>query len=254
MTVPRPHAPSLAHRAAALALVAALSLIRTPVDAQTPFEGEVRQLVTFRFLPGRAPEALRVYREEALPLYEKDSAMRSFRAFREAESPVPLDLVVVSSFDGMAGMDASNAELRRHAEEAGTSIGAVYGRIAAESRDHDDQFVEMLPALGSGDPTTAGLVAFVWYRVQPGRAAAFERALSDDIVDWERTRGTDATTGRFLVSDGWHYLRTLGFDSLGAYQAYWTALRATRGGRALDALTAARREVVVVPVPELSVR
>jgi hypothetical protein len=56
------------------------------------------------------------------------------------------------------------------------------------------------------------------------------------------------------VSDGWHYLRLLGFDSLGEYQDYWDrAARETRY-EALAALTLARREVIVAAVPELAVR
>ena len=92
-----------------------------PLSAQLPFEGEVRQLVTFRFLPGRSADALRVYTEEALPLYRAGTEMRSFRGLREVESPVPLDLVVVSSFDGMGGMDRSNRELRTLADATARS-------------------------------------------------------------------------------------------------------------------------------------
>jgi hypothetical protein len=224
-----------------------------PLVAQTPFEGEVRQLVTFRFLPGRSADALQIYTEEAIPLYQAVSAMRSFRGLREVESPVPLDLVVVSSFDGMGGMDRSNQELRAWAAEAGTSIGAIYGSIGALSTSHDDQFVEMLPALGQGDPLAERLVGLVWYRTLPGAQSRFERAL-EEVAAWEVENGIVASTGRVILSDGWTHLRFLGFESLEAYQSYWEGVRQESGFDRLDEMTAHRRQVILAPVPELAVR
>ena len=218
--------------------------------AQAARPGEVRQLVTFRFLPGRSAEATRVFAEQAVPLYERNAAMRSFRGLREVESPVPLDLVVISSFDGMAGMDASNEALRALAVSAGSSIGAIYGGIAALSQGHTDEFVSMLPELGGGDPVAERLVALVRYRAVPGAEARLEGALRE-VAAWERARGVPASTGRFLVSDGWTHLRVLGFPSLGAYQAYVDAVR-ERGY--LTGVVALRREVILAPVPELAVR
>ena len=244
----RPFAPALL----VLALLAGGAAPATSAVAQMPVEGEVRQIVTFSFLPARSAEALDLYRERALPLYRADEAMLSFRAFREVESPVPLDLMVVSSFQGMAGMDRSNERLRELAAEDGSSIGAIYGAIGALSSSHTDQFVAMLPALGSGDPASRRLTAFVWYRVEPGRADAFERALASAVVPREAGSGTPSATGRFLVSDGWDYLRVLGFDSLGDYQAYW--IDPAGGAGALAGLTAERRQVIVTGVRELSVR
>jgi len=225
----------------------------TAVHAQIPFEGEVRQLVTFRFLPGRSGEALQLYTEQAVPLYQADTAMRSFRGLREVESPIPLDLVVVSSFAGMAGMDDSNAELRRLAGQAGTSIGAIYGAIGALSSSHDDQFVAMLPELGNGDPATARLVTLVWYRTLAGEQEQFERSLVD-VVEWETKNGIRASTGRFLVSAGWTHLRFLGFESLEEYQSYWDVVSRAGAHGYLDGVTAERREVILAPVPELTVR
>lgn len=237
-----------------LSVTALTTGLPLPGSAQVPTSGEVRQLVTFRFLPGRAGEATAIFREQAVPLYREDTAMLSFRAFREVESPVPLDLVVVSSFRGMAGMDESNEALRRLAAAAGTGIGAIYGGIAALSESHHDQFVEMRSALVNGDPASKPLVAFVWYRTEPGREAAFERTLEDAIVVWERARGIPSSTGRFLVADDWSYLRVLGFDSLGSYQSYWTEVRSMGGHDRVDAMTLRRREVILAPVPDLGVR
>ncbi|MDH3269769.1 MAG: hypothetical protein OEN56_00460 [Gemmatimonadota bacterium] len=209
--------------------------------------------MTFRLLPGRSAEVSEIFREQALPLYERNEAMLSFRGFREVESPVALDLIVVSAFRGMAGMDDSNEALRSLAAERGTSIGGVYGSIAAASSGHDDQFVEMLAHLSHGDASDRPLVALVWYRLLPGEGGRFERTLGDRIVPWERETGTPSATGRFLVSDGWHYLRFLGFASLADYHAYWKGVDA-EGHDYLDGITAVRREVIVAPVPELSVR
>ena len=235
-----------------------LSACTTPsldlLDAQVPVEAEVRQIVTFNFLPGRAAEAMATFRDRAIPLYKDDAAMLSFRAFREVESPIPLDLIVVSAFRGMAGMDRSNAQLRDLATRAGTSIGAVYGQIGGLASGHTDQFVEMLPSLGSGDPSSRRLTAFVWYRILPAQGEAFEAALAATVVPWELASGVPSATGRFLVSDGWHYLRLLGFDSLGDYQAYGSNVVKQAAYARVGALIVERREVIVAGVRELSVR
>ncbi len=218
------------------------------VGGQVPVEAEVRQIVTFSFVPGKSADAIDVFRQHALPLYEADAAMLSFRAFREVESSIPLDLVMVSAFRGMAGMDISNAYL------SGAGIGSFYGQIGGLISGHTDQFVEMLPSLGSGDASSRSRTAFVWYRTAPGQANAFEEALEMTVVAWEEAAGIPSTTGRFLVSDGWHYLRFLGFDSLGDYQEYWTRIRTLPGKVRLAELTVRRQEVIVASVAELAVR
>lgn len=226
----------------------------TPAGAQVPTEGEVRQLVTFRFLPGRAQDAFELYRRDAIPLYQRDPAMLSFRGLREVESPVPLDLVVISSFRGMAGMDESNQALRALATSSGTSIGAVYGAIGASSSSHDDQFVEMLPRLGSGNPTRHRLVALVWYRTEPGQERAFEEIVASRLVPWERARGQTGSTGRFLLSDDWSYLRILGFDSLGEFHKYQSDRRLERWAGEADSLVRRHRQVILAVMPDFSVR
>ena len=198
-------------------------------------------------------DAMRIYTERAVPLYRADTSMRSFRGLREVESPIPLDLVVVSSFAGMAGMDRSNEELRALAADAGSSIGAIYGAIAALSTGHDDQFVEMLPELGRGDATAERLVALVWYQTLPGTQRRFERAMAD-LADWEAENGWVSSTGRFLLSDGWTHLRFLGFESLADYQSYWKALDDRGEYDRLREMTGTRRQVILAPVPELAVR
>lgn len=223
-----------------------------PATAQA--QAKVLQLVTFRFQPGKTSEAITIFRELALPLYERNPAMLSFRGLREIESPEPLDLVVVSTFRGMAGMDASNEGLRTAGEEVGTSIGAFYGAMGAVMDSHHDQFVELLTPLTNGDPTTKRRVALVSYQLAPGMGAAFEEAMQRTILPWERAAGVPSITGRFLISDGWHYFRMIGFDSLGDYQDYWSRLSSEADYAVIDRLTARRKELVLAPVPELTVR
>lgn len=245
-------------RALALVLVlgcfALMAVGAIRLSAQVPVEAEVRQIVTFSFLPGRSGEALAVFRDLAIPLYENNEAMLSFRGFREVESPTSLDLIVVSGFRGMAGMDDSNAALRTLAQEAGSSMGTIYGGIGALSSGHTDEFVEMIPALSTGDASSQRLTAFVWYRVVPGRTRAFETALGSTLVPWEEDAGVRSATGRFLVSDGWDYLRFMAFDSLAAYQDYWDRVSIEADYAQIAALTSERREAIVASVSELSVR
>lgn len=215
---------------------------------------EVRQLVTFQFQPGKTGEALAIFREQAVPLYEANEPMLSFRGFREVESPEPLDLIVVSAFQGMAGMDESNAALFAEAKRTGTSIGAIYGGIAALTVGHHDQFVEMLAKLDNEDPTSSRLVALVSYQLLPGEGRAFEQMLKMNLVPWEKEAGVPSSTGRFLISDGWHYLRFIGFESLGDYHDYWTRLRAEPRLAAIEQITVRRKEIIVAPMASLLVR
>ena len=126
-----------------------------PLTAQSPTQrSDVRQIVTFQFVPGMTDSATAVYRRELLPAYRADTAMRRFRAYAEAESPEPLDLIVISHFDGMAGMDASNATLRT-LKPGGRSVFQWYGVLSGITQRHHDQFVEMLPALCTQRPPSA---------------------------------------------------------------------------------------------------
>lgn len=240
---------------ATLILCAATTAVEpASVAGQVPVEGEVRQLVTFRFLPGRAPDAFTLYERDAIPLYRQDQAMLSFRGFREVESPVPLDLVVVSAFRGMAGMDESNRALRTLAAARGTSVGAIYGAIGGLSSSHDDQFIEMLPSLGNGNPTGQRLVALMWFRTSPGEARAFEELLASRLRAWEGARGYPASTGRFLLSDDWTHLRILGFGSLGEFHKYQSDLRLEPWYEQMAAKIGRHRQVILGVMPEFSVR
>jgi hypothetical protein len=212
---------------------------------------EVRQIVTFLFQPGQGAEAQRIYAERLRPLYEGNPAMRRVRGYREIESPVPLDLIIVSSFAGMAGMEASNEHLRR-APAGERSAFEWYGTLAGMTQHHHDQLVEMMPALSdSASPDAGQLTVFEYYRVAPGLHGRFELQLQDQRRRERRDRlYAWSETGRLLVSDGWDYLRIFGLASLADWERYRLA---TRQGPA-DALVAARRTIIVRGVPAIAVR
>jgi hypothetical protein len=243
------------------ALVAALLIITVPIHrltAQTQGtapQPEVRQLVTFLFQPGRATDALTIYEQKLKPIYTDIAPLLRFRAFREAESPEPLDLVIVSSYAGMAGMDLANDALRRpHA--SGQSAFALYGTLSAMTQTHLDQFVEMLPALSDTATDAATLTVFEYIRVSPGRQALFERGLLNEVRPFERAnRLYDwSETGRMLVSDGWDYLRIFGVKTLGDWHRYKRGTRGQGFQFATDTVVAARKTIILRRNGRLSVR
>jgi hypothetical protein len=217
---------------------------------------EVRQLVYFHFLPGKSAEAIRIFRDDALPLYRATEPMLRFRAYREAESPEPLDLVVVSTFRGMAGMDASNAALSERARKRGSSVGQIYGSIGALAAGHRDEFFEVDDSLSWGDAEDAPLLALVSIRLVPERRDAYLRLLREEVVPWERKLGTvsGSASGRYLVSDGYDVLRVVGLWSLGGWHDYRDAESKQPFRRGVDDAIAETRTILVAPLPELSVR
>lgn len=232
-----------------------LSTLATTLALAAPAP-DVRQLVVFDFLPGKTTEAVALFESEALPLYRENTAMSRFRGFREVESPIPLDLIVVSSFAGMAGMDESNRALRAEAEKRGTGIGSLYGRIGALSQSHHDSFVEIVPELSWGARDEGPLVVLQSFLLAPGSSEHFERFLRETLVPWEREAGIAAggETGRYLVSDGFHFLRIHSIASLGDWHRYVTPRHDARFSGELDEMIASSREIIVAPVEELSVR
>ncbi len=222
-----------------------------------PAGSEVRQIVTFKFQPGRSADATTVFRERALPLYVDNAPMLRFRGYREAESPEPLDLMVVSSFDGMEGMDASNRALRESAAKHGTSVGAVYGEIGALSQSHRDEFVEIHDALSWGSRDGAALAVWLSLEIAPGATARFETLLRETILPWEKDLDIDLSgseSGPYLISGGWDYVRVLRVGSLGDFHAYLREIREQPWAQELDLLVTSSKQMLLVPVPELSVR
>jgi hypothetical protein len=217
---------------------------------------EVRQVVTFRFLPGKSTEAIGIFRAEAIPLYQANEPMLRFRAYREVESPEPLDLVVVSSFRGLAGMDGSNRVLAEEAARRGTRVGEIYGRISDASDGHRDELVEMDAGLSFGDVDGAGLVVLIRMRLAPGRRKDFEALLRERLVPWEKESrlivGSDS--GRYLLSDGFDFFRIVGIENLAGWQRYLEAARGAPFVSELDSWIAESRQVILAPVRELFVR
>ena len=213
---------------------------------------EVRQLVTFKFLPGRSQEAVTIFKEEALPVYRAHAPMLRFRGYREAESPEPLDLIVVSTYRGMAGMDAFHDAVQK----SGASLGGLYGRIGALTQEHRDEVVEMDASLAWGDMEKAPLQVLVSHRIATGKTDTYESLLHDRIIPWEKQAGIimGSESGRFLVSNGWHYFRIIGVTSLGDWHRYGTEGRAQPWSRQVSLIVAESKQAIVAPLPELSVR
>lgn len=216
---------------------------------------EVRQIVTFLFQPGRLPEALAIYAQRLLPIYADVTPLRRFRAYREAESPEPLDLVIVSSYAGMAGMDAANQSLRTP-HRSGASALQLYGELSGMTLTHHDQFVEMIASLSDGSADRDGVTVFEYLRLAPGAQEAFERLLANPVRPFEKQRALYqwSETGRMLVADGWDYLRVFGVRSLGDWHAYVEAMRSAEFQRNLAPLVAARKTLILRGEPRLSVR
>lgn len=228
-----------------------------PTDAAAQAEGagsEVRQIVTFRFAAGRMAEAVGIYRGQLRPIYDGIPSLLRFRGYGEAESPEPLDLIVVSSYRGMAGMDLANEGLRRPGPR-GASALSLYGTLSAMTVAHHDQFVEMLPSLGDS-AGAGGLTVFEYVRLAPGSADEFERLLRDQVRPFERDQQliSWSETGRMLVSDGWDYLRIFGISSLGEWHRYQQALWTAPFHSDLQRQVAARKSLVTRELPNLAVR
>ena len=217
--------------------------------------GEVRQIVTFLWLPGMSEPAHGIYERQLKPIYAGLPAIRRFRAYREAESPEPLDLVVVSTYDSMAGMDAANEALRR-APAGGESAFALYGRLSAMTQRHHDQFVEMLPTASDSATDDTDLTVFEYIRVAPGAQARFTTLLLTSVRPFERERGLYlwSETGRMLVSDGWDFVRIHGLRSLKQWQQYRERMRTASRAVELDRLVAARKTIILTRDTRLSVR
>jgi len=221
----------------------------------TPEPPEVRQIVTFSFLPGRTEEAIRVYENDLRPIYAATPALRRFRGYREAESPEPLDLVVASSYGGMEGMDRANESLRRPLPSRPSAL-SLYGSLSAMTRTHHDQFVEIIAPLSDTATTETGLVVFEYLRIAPGAHGGFEGLLAEWVRGFERERHLAdwSETGRMLVSDGWDYLRIFGIRSLADWHRYRTETREAAFAGKLQDIIAARKTMILRNLPSVAVR
>ncbi|MBK8248503.1 MAG: hypothetical protein IPK85_14010 [Gemmatimonadetes bacterium] len=238
----------------ATATLLALAPIREVAAQAVTTPPEVRQLVTFLFLPGKSAEALGIYESSLAPIYRDTPELLRFRAFREVESPEPLDLVIASSYAGMEGMERAAPSLRRQGTDGRTALH-WYGALSALSQHHHDQFVEMVPTLSDAAHDADGLVAFEYLQVVPGRSADLEAAMRAERA--RLPRGAQASvqwseTGRMLVADRWTHLRIHGMRGLADWQLY--LVRRKQAAPALDPLVAARKVILVRGVPSLAIR
>jgi hypothetical protein len=232
---------------------------RAPLSAQLPAEPrEVRQLVTFRFLPGQTRAALDLYRGFLVPIYREIEPMRTVRVFAEVESPEPLDLMVVTHYADLAGMDRANRLLQQLPGDR-PPIGELYRQVADLSLGHHDQFVEVLsPPAIAGTPD--GLLEVLEFlRVSAGSGAGFERQILGAVHPWEQESPmrdvlVRSETARFLVADSWDYLRTYAVRDLAAWQAYTAARARHPAAFATNRVVEARKTIILREIPDLRVR
>lgn len=244
---------------AAVIVLALVTASAPGLPAQVSALPEVRQIVTFDLQPGTIERALGYYLGPLRQIYEDLQPLLRFRAYREAESPEPLDLVTVSSYRGMAGMDLANEHLR--APRDGPSAFLVYQQISHLALSHHDQFIEMIEMLGDpwnletgGEPRQ--LTVFEYVRLTPGTHALYEELLEFRVRPFEQERELYlwSDTGRVIVGDGWDYLRTFGVSSLGAWHEYVAQMREGEFQPILAPIVAARKTIIVRREPLLSVR
>lgn len=229
------------------------------LSAQLPIESrEVRQIVTFRFLPGQTAAALDLYRTHLSPVYREIEAMRTVRAFGEVESPEPLDLMIVTHYADMAAMDRANRDLRRPWSDH-PPVADLYRQVSDLSLGHTDQFVEMIspPSVAAVPDGTLEVLEFL--RLTPGSAGLFERQVLATVHPWEqqiemRDVVVRSETARFLVADGWDYLRTYAVRDLAAWQTYTTARARHPAIVQMQRAIAGRKTIILREIPDLRVR
>ncbi len=246
----------------ALHVVAAVGLAAccaAALSAQPQVESrEVRQLVTFKFLPGQSRAALDLYRVHLAPIYREVEPMRHVRAFSEVESPEPLDLMVVTHYADLAAMDRANRDLRRPWPDH-PPVFELYRQVSDLSLGHHDQFVEVISAPVIPATPDGRLEVFEFLRLAPGSAGFFEREMLATVHPWEQqTEMRDivvrSETARFLVSDGWDYLRTYAVRDLAAWQAYSAARARNPATDHVQRMVSARKTLILREIPDLRVR
>jgi hypothetical protein len=241
------------------AAVALSAVDVAPAAARQPAESrEVRQLVTFRFLPGQAQAAREIYRRQLIPIYREVEPMRHVRVFSEVESPEPLDLMVVTHFADMAAMDRANQELERSVPDR-PPVAFLYSRLSNMSLGHHDQFVEVVspPAFAPAPDGTLDVLEFL--RLETGFAEGFEQQVLSTVHAWEQQDDVReivlrSETARFLVADGWDYLRTYAIRNLAAWQTYTAARARHPAVAAINRMVTARKTLILREIADLRVR
>jgi hypothetical protein len=247
---------------AAVSVIAALAAGPGP-EARTAGQAladsrELRQLVTFRFLPGQTGQAMDLYRAQVVPVYRQTDDIRTVRFLGEVESPEALDLMVITHYADMAAMDRANRALAARVDDP-VPIGQLYRQLSDLSVGHHDQFVEVLtpPAIAPVPDRLLDVLEFI--RVAPGMGAAFERMTLGAVHAWEQETSIRelvprTETARFLIADGWDYLRTYAVADLAAWQAYATARRRHPVTTSAARLVDARKTMILREMPDLRVR
>lgn len=250
-----PHAPEAPIPVRLPTLLLAALLLHPVVAAAQPAPDDVRQLVTFRWQPGRDRDALAIYTGPLRAIYARLPALAAVRGFREAESPEPLDLVVVAHYRSMARMDTANTQLRSE-READRPALQYYADLAAMSAGHHDQFVRMLPELSDRITSPTPLTVYEFLRLAPGARREFEQRLSTVVRPAERRRtpAHAVETGRFLVADGWDILRIHHITSLGDWQRIAEARDRDSALGFAERFVAARKVMLLKHVPAMDVR
>ena len=186
---------------------------------------EVRQLVTFRFSsrgifgpPTIAP---------IVELYRQTPAVRRVRGYREAESPEPFDLILMTSYRGLEGFDRARQDLSGQRTRSGMTLAGAYQRIEQTTEWHRDHFIEMIGDLDHQTTTPPEFFVFEWIRLVPAARRAYELLLDTTVLPWEKNQTflQSTETGRVFIGEGWDYLRILGFTSMAGYQDYLGAWR-----------------------------
>lgn len=241
-----------------LAAIGAAPALRASADQVSAESREVRQLVTFRALPGQLSAILDLYRSQLMPIYRDIEPMQHVRAFGEVESPEPLDLLIVTHYADMAAMDRANRDLRRPVVDR-TPVGQLYAQISNLTLGHHDQFVEVFSAPNFAPTPDGTLEVFEFLRVNPGLVDAFERQLLNVVHPWEQENAMKevvlrSESARFLVGDGWDVLRTYAVRDLAAWQAYATARGRHPAVASAQRMVSARKTLILREIPELRVR
>jgi len=167
-------------------------------------------------------------------------------------------LMLVTHYADLAAMDRANQELARPVAER-PPVGILYDRLSNMSLGHHDQFVEVLspPAFAPTPDGTLDVLEFI--RVESGFAESFEQQVLSTVHSWEqqddmRDIVLRSETARFLVADGWDYLRTYAIRNLSAWQAYAAARGRHPAANAVNRMVAARKTLILREIDDLRVR
>ena len=94
-------------------------------------------------------------------------------------------------------------------------------------------------------------------RIAPGKSSMFETLVRDRLVPWEKELGSGITgsdAGPFLLSMGWDYTRIIGISTLGDWHRYVRQRRSQAFWSDLEGVVTQSKEIILAPLPELSVR